>query len=115
MKDKLNYNNNQESELGILEYLKYIPKLLEKIEALEKEIASIKDAVVPELDLTKRADVKKYLDISDSTIIRYIDNGIFKRGIHYTKTINGKKVKITFIESAIKEYKKNKNKFKVKE
>lgn len=79
MKDKLNYNNNQESELGILEYLKYIPKLLEKIEALEKEIAYIKDAVVPELDLTKAGGVIKYLNISKSTLDRKIREGELKK------------------------------------
>lgn len=88
--------------------LELIPILLEKIESLEKEIKVIKDTVVPELDLTKRADIKKYLKITDCTISRYIDNGTFKRGVHYIKTINGKKAKITFIESAIKSFKENK-------
>lgn len=113
MKDNLNYNNNQESELGILEYLKYIPKLLEKIEALEKEIASIKDAVVPELDLTRASGVIKYLNISKSTLDRKIREGELKKGVHFIQ--NGIGENRRYIPTAIQEYKKNKNKFKVKE
>ena len=101
-------SKNENPQILDLTGLSLIPKLLEKIELLEQEIKVIKNSVVPELDLTKRADIKKYLDVTDSTISRYIDNGTFKRGIHYTKTINGKKVKISFIESAIKSFKENK-------
>lgn len=87
--------------------LNLIPKLLEKIELLEKEIAEIKNVVVPELDLTKRNGVKKFLEItSDGTISNMIKDGRFKQNIHYTKQIKGKKIMISFIEDGIIAYKK---------
>lgn len=113
MKDNLNYNNNQESELGILEYLKYIPKLLEKIESLEKEISVIKECVVQDLDLTKAKGVTVFLGISKSTLDRKIREGELKKGIHFIQ--NGIGENRRYIPTAIQEYKKNKNKFKVKE
>lgn len=92
--------------------LTLIPKLLEKIEALEKEIASIKDAVVPELDLTRASGVIKYLNISKSTLDRKIREGELKKGVHFIQNGIGKNRR--YIPTAIQEYKKNKNKFKVK-
>ena len=87
------------------ESLSLIPKLLEKIESLESELKEIKKEVIPELDLTKRAGVKKFLNCSDSTIHKMMCDGRLKQGIHYFKEIKGRKVKIVFIESGIRAFK----------
>jgi hypothetical protein len=85
------------------ENLELIPQLLEKILILEEKIIRLEDNLIKPLDLTKRSDVKKYLEISDSTLNNMFKDGRFKIGKHYTKCIKGNKPKITFIESAIKE------------
>ena len=58
------------------------------------------------MDLTTRKNVKKYLEISESTLINMMKDGRFKQNIHYTKQINGNKVMITFVEDGILAYKK---------
>ena len=95
-----------------LSSLSLIPKLLEKIEFLESEIRIIKNSVVPEVDLTKAKGVMTFLDISKSTLERKIREGEFKKGIHFIQNKMGENRR--YISSAIQEYKKNKNKFKVK-
>ena len=92
--------------------LELIPKLFEKINNLENEIKIIKNAVVPELDLTKAKGVTAYLDISKSTLDRKIREGEFKKGIHFIQDAIGENKK--YIPEAIKQYKLNMNKFKVK-
>lgn len=79
--------------------LDLIPQLLEEIKNLKSLLEP------PILDLTKRKDVKKFLNISDSTISRYINLGVFKKGVHYEKEIKGKRIKILFVESAIINFK----------
>lgn len=86
--------------------LELIPKLFEKIELLELKLQGIEQVVNPKLDLTKRADVRKYLDVSESTLSKMMADGRFKEGNHFTKSLKGKSIKITFSESAIIEYKK---------
>lgn len=86
--------------------LELIPKLLEKITSLENEIAIIKKEIVPKYDLTTRAGVKSFLDITDGTISNMIKDGRFRQNIHYTKQIKGKKIMISFIEDGILAYKK---------
>jgi predicted DNA-binding transcriptional regulator AlpA len=115
MKDNLNYINNQENEFGILEYLKYIPILVEQNKELLKKVKLLEEAIIPELDLTKAKGVTAYLDISKSTLDRKIREGEFKKGIHFTQDAIGENKK--YIPEAIKQYKmnKNKNKFKVNE
>jgi len=88
-----------------LENLDLIPELLKKLDSLESQIKEIKSEIKKDLDLTKRSGVRKYLNISDSTISVMIKDGRLKQNIHFIKDINGKKTKITFIESAIKELK----------
>ncbi|TLP41076.1 helix-turn-helix transcriptional regulator [Arcobacter arenosus] len=98
----------KENQLGIFEHLSLIPKLFEKIESLELEIKEIKKEVKHEYDLTKRSDVLEYLGISNSTLENMMKDGRFRQGKHFIKNIKGNKSKISFIESAIKEYKEKK-------
>ena len=72
-----------------------------------KKILNIENRLAPKLDLTKRDGVKKYLDISDSTLYQMMNDGRLKQNIHYKKTINGKRVNIIFVESAIVGFKEN--------
>jgi len=89
------------------EVLKLIPKMLEEMQDLKKEVLNIENRLAPKLDLTKRDGVKKYLDISDSTLYQMMNDGRLKQNIHYKKTINGKRVNIIFVESAIVGFKEN--------
>jgi hypothetical protein len=113
MKDNLNHNSNKENEFGILEYLKYIPILVEQNKELLKKIKLLEEAIIPALDLTKAKGVTTYLNISKSTLDRKIREGEFKKGIHYIQNKIGENKK--YIPEAIKQYKMNKNKFKVNE
>ena len=90
------------------ENLELIPKLFEQLKDLHDKVSKLEDEFVEDLDLTKRAGVKKYLNISDSTIYQMINDGRFKQGIHYQKTLKGKRVNITFVESAIVNFKEKK-------
>lgn len=105
-------STNEKSLMIDLTSLSLIPKLLEKIESLEIEIKVIKNSVVPELDLTKAKGVMTFLSISKSTLDRKIKEGELKKGVHFIQDgIGGNR---RYIPTAIQEYKKNKNKFKVK-
>ena len=83
------------------ENLNKIIDILEKLDLLNSKILNIENKLAPKLDLTKRDGVKKYLDISDSTLYQMMNDGRLKQNIHYKKTINGKRVNIIFVESAI--------------
>ena len=83
------------------ENLNKIVDILEKLDSLNSKILNIENRLTPKLDLTKRDGVKKYLDISDSTLYQMMNDGRLKQNIHYKKTINGKRVNIIFVESAI--------------
>jgi predicted DNA-binding transcriptional regulator AlpA len=83
------------------ENLDKIIDILEKLDSLNSKILNIENRLAPKLDLTKRDGVKKYLDISDSTLYQMMNDGRLKQNIHYKKTINGKRVNIIFVESAI--------------
>ena len=93
-----------------LEAINMIPQMMEKIDFLNMEIMKIKNHLEPQYDLTKRAGVIKYLDVSNSTIERYIRKGIFIFFYHYNKELKGRKSIITFISGAIEEFKKEKSK-----
>lgn len=86
--------------------LELIPQLLKEIKYLNEQVEIIKQNVVPKYNLTKRAGVKSFLDISDGTLNNLIKDGRFKQNIHYTKQIKGKKIMISFIEDGILAYKK---------
>ena len=89
------------------ENLKKIDTILEAINLLNSKILNLENRLVPKLDLTKRDGVKKFLDISDSTLYKMINDGRLKQGVHYKKTLKGKRVNIIFVESAIVNFKKN--------
>ena len=69
------------------ENLELIPKLLEKILILEEKIIRLEDNLIKPLNLTKRNDVKKYLEISDSTLNNMFKDGRLQIGKHYIKEI----------------------------
>ena len=87
--------------------LELIPKLLEHLTTLNIKILRIENELIKRLDLTKRDGVKKYLDVSDSTLYQMMNDGRFKQGTHFKKTIKGKRVNIIFVESAIVDFKEN--------
>ncbi len=89
------------------ENLKKIDTILEAINLLNSKILNLENRLVPKLDLTKRDGVKKFLDISDSTLYKMINDGRLKQGVHYKKTLKGKRVNIIFVESAIVNFKEN--------
>jgi len=84
------------------ENLELLPQLLEKIVILENKINKLENELIKPLDLTKRANVRKYLNISESTLNNMFKDGRLLIGKHYTKEIKGNKPKIIFIENAIK-------------
>ena len=87
------------SVLGLL------PNIAKQMEIMQNEILELKVRLSPKYDLTKRAGVKAFLNISDGTLNNMLKDGRFKQNIHYTKQINGKKVMITFVEDGILAYK----------
>lgn len=89
------------------ENLEQIPKLLRYLEEIKIKVKKLENDLIPKLDLTKRAGIKKYLNISDSTLYQMIKDGRFKEGVHYKKTLNGKRVNIVFVESTIVRFKEN--------
>ena len=89
------------------ENLNKIDTILEALNLLNSKILNLENKLVPKLDLTKRDGVKKFLDISDSTLYKMINDGRLKQGVHYKKTLKGKRVNIIFVESAIVDFKEN--------
>ena len=87
-----------------------IPELLHKLDKLSNEIKELKQHLKPKYNLTKRADVIKYLHISESTLARWLKEGELKEGYHYYREIKGSKPIITFVSGAIEEFKKEKTK-----
>ncbi len=87
--------------------LELIPKLLEHLNTLNIRILNIENELIKKLDLSKRDGVKKFLDISDCTLYQMMNDGRFKQGVHYKKTLKGKRVNIIFVESAIVRFKEN--------
>ena len=88
------------SVLGLL------PNIAKQMETMQNEILELKVRLSPKYDLTKRAGVKAFLNISDGTLNNMIKDGRLKNNTHYTKHINGKKVMISFVEDGILAYKK---------
>ncbi len=80
----------------------------EKFDLILKKIEQIEKQLQGKQDLTKRANVKEYLCISEGTLNNYMKDGRFKPGVHYNKEFKGLKSKIVFIESAIINFKGNK-------
>ena len=82
-------------DLKAFENLKLIPKLLYKIEAMEERL---KKFTPP---LTTKKEVAKFLNKSQSTVNRYIGNGLLIEGKHFYRK-NGKI--LVFIEEAVIEF-----------
>lgn len=96
-----------ENNLGIFKGIELIPLMFEEIKALRLQVEHLEKELIPKLDLTKRADVLKYLAVSNSTLDAMLRDGRFLEGVHFTKELKGKKNKIVFISSAIVNYKEN--------
>ena len=92
--------------------LSLIPKIAESIEQLKKENEILRNHIEPQkYNLSKRADVRKFLGISDSTIAKYMREQIFKEGYHFFREIKGSKSIIIFVSGAIEEFKKSKERW----
>lgn len=89
------------------ENLKHIPYILQQAEHISKQLQEIKIMLSPELNLTKPTDVAKYLKVSKPTIYNYINDGTFKEGEHFNRTLNKKHGSIVFVESAIIRFKEH--------
>lgn len=98
---------NEGSNFSVFENLELIPLLIEKIDLLSLEVNELKKSLNKPLDLTKRIGVQKYLGVSKSTMFKYMREGELKEGKHFTKKLVGKCVKITFVESAVINYKES--------
>jgi len=83
------------------ENLELIPKLLSKIEIMEDRLSKLMPPI------TTKKEVAKFLNKSESTINRYIQNGYLVEGVHFYKK-NGKI--LVFIEDAITEFRNELNK-----
>ncbi|MFW3412164.1 hypothetical protein ACN9J3_05450 [Aliarcobacter butzleri] len=90
--------------------LNLIPKMFEKMKEMQTELTELRQQLKPKYDLTKRADVKIYLNISDCTLDRYIRMGVLKKGYHYHRELKNKTSRIIFVSSAIEEFKAIKEK-----
>lgn len=97
-------------DLTTLNHLRVLPLILEKIENLENNLSKMFKEEQEQYDLTKRAGVKAFLNISDSTIAKYLREGIFRQGYHYHREIKNNKSIIVFVSGAIEEFKKSKEK-----
>lgn len=87
--------------------LELLPKMAKQMEEMQKEIIELKQHIKPKYDLTKRDDVKKFLNnITDTTLCNMMKDGRLKENIHYKKEIKGKRIMITFVEDGILAYKK---------
>lgn len=83
-----------------------IPEMVEQLKSLNREIELIKNHLEPKYNLTKRSGVLRYLDISESTLSKYIKEGILKQGYHYHRQIKNNKSIIIYVSGAIEEFKK---------
>lgn len=90
-------------DVNSFQNLELIPKLLHKMEKMERELKDLQDKKISDfIDLSKKSNIALYLGKSVRTIDRYIENGTFKVGIHYLNQDNGK---IHFIDREIVAFK----------
>ncbi|PNV82011.1 MAG: hypothetical protein C0627_12105 [Sulfurimonas sp.] len=82
-------------DLRAFENLELIPKLLNKIEAMEERLKKFTPS------LTTKKEVAKFLNKSESTINRYMGIGLLIEGKHFYRK-NGKI--LVFIEESIIEF-----------
>lgn len=96
-----------ENDLGIFKGIELIPLMYEEIKALRLQVEHLEKELVPELDLTTRKGVRKYLNVSDRTITAFTSKvGEMTEGVHFIREYNGKKSKLRFISNAIIDFKK---------
>lgn len=98
------------SALIDLDLINQIPEIKKNQEKIIENQEKILQFLQPKYDLTKRAEVLKYLNISDSTISKYVKEGTLKEGYHYHRSLKGSKSIISFVSGAIEEFKKLKEK-----
>lgn len=101
MNDNINKFN-----LDTFQNLALIPELLEKLNMLHDKLLHLEKNLIVPLDLTTRKNVKKYLDISESTLNNMINDGRLKKNIHYVTVIKNGRVRFVFKHNAIKEFTK---------
>ncbi|MBL3519466.1 hypothetical protein H0A43_03215 [Arcobacter lanthieri] len=89
-----------------------LPKIAKQMETMQNDILDLKQQLKQQqkYDLTKRAGVKAFLNISDSTIAKYLKEGTFREGYHFYREIKGTKTIIVFVSGAIEEFKKSREK-----
>lgn len=80
------------------EYLELIPELFSKIKNMEERMQKLTPPI------TSKKDVAKFLQRSESTVNRYMSDGLLIEGQHYYRK-NGKI--LVFIEDAIIEFRHN--------
>ena len=98
-------NNSVTVDFSVLGLL---PKMAEQMEKMQNKILDLEQQLNPKYDLTTRAGIRNYLEITDSTISLYLKNGTFREGYHFFKKLKGSQSKITFVSGAIEEFKKSK-------
>jgi len=89
-------------------FINYIQELKEEIQTIKEQLTRIEEYYKPKYDLTKQSGVIRFLDISESTLVKYRKEGILKQGYHYNREIKGNKSIITYVSGAIEEFKKEK-------
>ncbi|MDD2905177.1 MAG: hypothetical protein WBK95_08835 [Sulfurimonas sp.] len=92
-------------DLRAFENLELIPKLLNKIEAMEERLKKFTPA------LTTKKEVAKFLNVTSRTVNNYIANGYLKENYHFKRKSD--KI-LVFIEEAILEFRDNLDKGIVK-
>lgn len=86
--------------------IKTLSEIQKMLKELKNDIVEIKKYIKPEYDLTTRAGVMAYLDISSNTITRYVSEGEFREGYHYHRELKNNVSRIIFVSGAIEEYKR---------
>jgi predicted DNA-binding transcriptional regulator AlpA len=79
-------------------------QILEKLEELKKDVEILKFEKESK-KFTNIKEVTDYLNISKTTLYNMIKDNRLKESVHYIKS-NKKRYNITFIESAIIDYKR---------
>lgn len=82
--------------------LDLLPELLEKLVFLEDKIKLLERNLIKTPDLTKRKNVREYLEISESTLNNMFKDGRLKIGVHYHRTMEKGKIRVIFNSEAIK-------------
>lgn len=90
------------------ENLEMLPSILEDLRDINSRLKKLEESLIPKLDLTKRADVRKYLGICNATLDNMMNDGRLRQGVHFIRETKGKQNKIIFISQSIIDFKKGK-------